>query len=144
MDTVKRGIILMNLGSPDSTEVKDVKKYLDEFLMDEKVIDKSWLFRALLVKGIIVPFRAPKSAKAYKTIDELKEWYVMQANNPVLRKIKSQLNELADEKTSVNSKEKIHKTVSFLAIQLRKENNKGCQYIHALNNYLHLDYEANA
>jgi len=79
-----------------------------------------------------------------ETIDELKEWYVMQANNPVLRKIKSQLNELADEKTSVNSKEKIHKTVSFLAIQLRKENNKGCQYIHALNNYLHLDYEANA
>src|SRR5665647_1420882 len=68
MDTVKRGIILMNLGSPDSTEVKDVKKYLDEFLMDERVIDKSWLFRALLVKGIIVPFRAPKSAEAYKTI----------------------------------------------------------------------------
>ena len=58
----------MNLGSPDSTEVKDVRKYLDEFLMDERVIDKSWLFRALLVKGIIVPFRAPKSAEAYKTI----------------------------------------------------------------------------
>jgi ferrochelatase len=58
----------MNLGSPDSTEVKDVKKYLDEFLMDERVIDKPWLFRALLVKGIIVPFRAPKSAKAYKSI----------------------------------------------------------------------------
>lgn len=58
----------MNLGSPDSTEVKDVKKYLDEFLMDERVIDKSWLFRALLVRGIIVPFRAPKSAEAYKTI----------------------------------------------------------------------------
>ncbi len=58
----------MNLGSPDSTEVKDVKKYLDEFLMDGRVIDKSWLFRAILVKGIIVPFRAPKSAAAYKTI----------------------------------------------------------------------------
>lgn len=58
----------MNLGSPDSTKVKDVKKYLDEFLMDERVIDKSWLLRALLVKGIIVPFRAPESAKAYKTI----------------------------------------------------------------------------
>ena len=58
----------MNLGSPDSTEVKDVKKYLDEFLMDERVIDKPWLFRALLVKGIIVPFRAPKSAEAYKSI----------------------------------------------------------------------------
>ena len=58
----------MNLGSPDSTQVKDVKRYLDEFLMDEKVIDKPWLFRALLVKGIIVPFRAPKSAEAYKSI----------------------------------------------------------------------------
>ncbi|MBD0377725.1 MAG: ferrochelatase [Flavisolibacter sp.] len=65
---MKRGIVLMNLGSPDSTEVKDVKRYLDEFLMDERVIDKPWLLRALLVKGIIVPFRAPKSAEAYKSI----------------------------------------------------------------------------
>lgn len=65
---MKRAIVLMNLGSPDSTDVKDVKKYLDEFLMDKRVIDKPWLLRALLVKGIIVPFRAPKSAEAYKTI----------------------------------------------------------------------------
>jgi ferrochelatase len=63
-----RGIILMNLGSPESTEVADVRKYLDQFLMDERVIDKPWLLRALLVKGIIVPFRAPKSAEAYKQI----------------------------------------------------------------------------
>lgn len=65
---MKRAIVLMNLGSPDSTNVKDVKRYLDEFLMDGRVIDKPWLFRALLVKGIIVPFRAPKSAEAYKSI----------------------------------------------------------------------------
>lgn len=58
----------MNLGSPDSTRVKDVRRYLNEFLMDERVIDYPWLFRSLLVKGIIVPFRAPKSAAAYKTI----------------------------------------------------------------------------
>jgi ferrochelatase len=64
----KRGVMLMNLGSPDSTEVKDVKRYLNQFLMDERVIDKPYLSRALLVKGIIVPFRAPKSAEAYKTI----------------------------------------------------------------------------
>jgi ferrochelatase len=64
----KKGIVLMNLGSPDSTKVRDVRKYLDEFLMDERVIDKPWLFRALLVKGIIVPFRAPKSAEAYEKI----------------------------------------------------------------------------
>jgi len=66
--TVKKGILLMNLGSPDSTDVKDLRKYLDQFLMDERVIDKPWLLRALLVKGIIVPFRAPKSAEAYKAI----------------------------------------------------------------------------
>lgn len=58
----------MNLGSPDSTQVKDLRKYLDAFLMDERVIDKPWLLRALLVKGIIVPFRAPKSAEAYKAV----------------------------------------------------------------------------
>src|SRR5687768_5220586 len=65
---MKRGILLMNLGSPDSTEVKDVKRYLDEFLMDGRVIDYPYLFRLLLVKGLITPSRAPKSAEAYKTI----------------------------------------------------------------------------
>src|SRR5919107_1374370 len=64
----KRGIILMNLGSPDSTEVKDVAKYLNEFLMDGRVIDYPWLFRKILISGIIVPSRAPKSAEAYKTV----------------------------------------------------------------------------
>lgn len=64
----KRGVILMNLGSPDSTEVKDVQKYLMQFLMDGRVIDYPYLFRKILVGGIIVPSRAPKSAEAYKTI----------------------------------------------------------------------------
>ncbi len=68
MTAKKTGIVLMNLGSPDSTEVKDVKKYLDEFLMDERVIDYPYLFRLLLVKGIITPTRSSKSAEAYKTI----------------------------------------------------------------------------
>lgn len=58
----------MNLGSPDSTSVKDVRKYLNEFLMDERVIDIPAIPRTLLVKGIIVPFRAPKSAEAYRSI----------------------------------------------------------------------------
>lgn len=65
---MKLGILLMNLGSPDSTSVKDVRRYLDEFLMDERVIDLPYWRRALLVKGIIVRFRAPKSAKAYESI----------------------------------------------------------------------------
>jgi ferrochelatase len=68
MAEVKKALLLMNLGSPDSTDVKDVKKYLDEFLMDERVIDKPFLQRYLLVKGIITRFRAPKSAQAYQSI----------------------------------------------------------------------------
>ncbi len=58
----------MNLGSPDSTAVPDVKRYLMEFLMDKRVIDYPWLFRKLLVGGVIVPKRAPKSAEAYQSI----------------------------------------------------------------------------
>ena len=64
----KKVILIMNLGSPDSTSVKDVRRYLNEFLMDERVIDIPKIPRALLVKGIIVPFRAPSSAKAYRSI----------------------------------------------------------------------------
>ncbi len=64
----EKAILLANLGSPNSTAVKDVKTYLDEFLMDEKVIDIPYWIRYFLVKGIIVPFRAPQSAKKYKTI----------------------------------------------------------------------------
>lgn len=68
MNANSRAVILMNLGSPDSTDVKDVKEYLTEFLMDERVIDKPYLLRTLLVKGIIVPFRAKKSSEAYKKV----------------------------------------------------------------------------
>jgi len=58
----------MNLGSPDSTSVPDVRRYLMQFLMDKRVIDYPWLLRKILVGGIIVPFRAAKSAEAYKLI----------------------------------------------------------------------------
>ncbi|RZK24974.1 MAG: ferrochelatase, partial [Flavobacterium sp.] len=64
----KIGVLLVNLGTPDSPEVSDVKKYLDQFLMDERVIDISAFKRTLLVKGIIVPFRSPKTSKLYKEI----------------------------------------------------------------------------
>jgi ferrochelatase len=64
----KKGVLLVNLGTPDSPEVKDVRKYLDQFLMDERVIDINAFKRTLLVKGIIVPFRSPKTSKLYKEI----------------------------------------------------------------------------
>jgi ferrochelatase len=65
----KRAVLIVNLGSPDSTAVPDVRRYLNEFLGDARVIDRPpQPFRSLLVHGIIVPFRSPKSAKAYASI----------------------------------------------------------------------------
>ncbi len=61
-------MLLVNLGSPDSTDTKDVKRYLDEFLMDERVIDMPYWKRFLLVKGIILNTRPKKTAAAYKKI----------------------------------------------------------------------------
>ncbi|MGB6268332.1 MAG: ferrochelatase, partial [Olleya sp.] len=65
---MKKGVLLVNLGSPDSPEPKDVKKYLGEFLMDKRVIDVPLWARTLLVKGIILNTRPKQSAKAYKKI----------------------------------------------------------------------------
>src|SRR6187402_3113662 len=64
----KKGVLLVNLGTPDNPEVAAVKRYLDQFLMDERVIDIPKLNRTLLVKGIIVPFRSPKTANLYTKI----------------------------------------------------------------------------
>jgi len=63
-----KGVLLVNLGSPESPDPKDVKPYLDEFLMDKYVIDVPFLLRALLVRGIILRKRPEKSAEAYKKI----------------------------------------------------------------------------
>jgi ferrochelatase len=65
-----KGVLLVNLGSPESPTPKDVKPYLDEFLMDKYVIDYPYLFRVFLVRGIIINFRkrAEKSAEAYQQI----------------------------------------------------------------------------
>ncbi len=64
----KKGVLLINLGTPDSPQTKDVRRYLNEFLMDPRVIDINPISRTLLVKGIIAPFRSPKSAKLYQQI----------------------------------------------------------------------------
>jgi len=63
-----KGVLLVNLGSPESPTAKDVKPYLDEFLMDERVIDVPNLLRNIIVRGIILQTRPKKSAKAYAKI----------------------------------------------------------------------------
>jgi ferrochelatase len=62
------GVLLVNLGTPDSTATPDVRKYLREFLMDKRVIDIPFFFRWMLVNLIIAPFRAPKSGAEYKKL----------------------------------------------------------------------------
>lgn len=64
----KQGVLLVNLGSPASTAVPDVRRYLREFLMDGRVIDVPTPLRFALVNGIIAPFRAAQSAEAYRKI----------------------------------------------------------------------------
>lgn len=63
-----KGILLVNLGTPDSTSVADVRRYLREFLMDKRVIDINPVGRWALVNLIIAPFRAPKSAHEYSKL----------------------------------------------------------------------------
>ncbi len=65
---MKKGVLLVNLGSPDSPSVKDVRTYLTQFLNDPLVIDINPIARFFLVNFIIVPFRASKSAKLYEQI----------------------------------------------------------------------------
>ncbi|MCF1421007.1 ferrochelatase [Mangrovimonas futianensis] len=65
---MKKGVLLVNLGSPDSPNPRDVKTYLDEFLMDERVIDVPYLLRSFIVRGIVLNTRPKASAAAYQKI----------------------------------------------------------------------------
>jgi len=62
------GLILVNLGSPDSYQTKDVRRYLRQFLMDGRVIDAPYLVRKMIVEGFVLPFRPKKSAEAYRSV----------------------------------------------------------------------------
>ncbi|NDV63126.1 ferrochelatase [Puniceicoccales bacterium CK1056] len=64
---MSKAVLLVNLGSPDSTSVSDVKRYLDEFLTDERVIDKAFV-RKVIVPLIILNTRPKKSAEAYASV----------------------------------------------------------------------------
>ncbi len=64
----QRGILLVNLGSPDSPSVPDVRRYLNQFLMDPRVIDSPWLVRRFVVSAFILPTRPKKVAEAYRSV----------------------------------------------------------------------------
>ncbi len=65
---MKRGLLLINLGTPNSAKICDVRRFLLKFLTDKRVVDIPAPLRHVLVYGLILPFKAPKSAKAYQSI----------------------------------------------------------------------------
>ncbi|MDH4201015.1 MAG: ferrochelatase [Spirochaetia bacterium] len=65
---MKTGILIVNTGSPEAPQPHNVKKYLGEFLMDERVIDIPFMARWFLVNVIIAPFRSKKTAQLYQNI----------------------------------------------------------------------------
>lgn len=94
---MSKGVLLVNLGSPNSTDPKDVKKYLDEFLMDERVIDVPYWARTLIVRGIILNTRPKKSAEAYKKI-----WW--EEGSPLIvlsERLQSKINDIASVPVSL-------------------------------------------
>lgn len=68
MSKIKKGVLLLNLGSPDSPEVHDVRVYLKEFLSDERVLDTHPFIRWLVLNLFILPFRPKQSAEAYEKV----------------------------------------------------------------------------
>ena len=68
MSNHKQAVLLVNLGSPDSTSLPDIRRYLGEFLMDKYVLDVPAFFRWILVYCLIMPFRPKKTAEAYQSI----------------------------------------------------------------------------
>ena len=67
-DKQKVGVIICNLGSPDSCSTKDVRKYLREFLSDTRVIEVPKIIWWLVLNLFILPFRPRKSAALYKSV----------------------------------------------------------------------------
>ena len=64
----KTGILLVNLGTPDSTNWWDVRRYLKEFLSDRRVIEVNPIVWKIILNLFILTFRPSKSAHAYKQI----------------------------------------------------------------------------
>lgn len=92
---MKTAVLIINLGTPNSPKRGDVAKYLREFLMDGRVIDIPSLPRALLVNGIIAPFRSGKSAKIYKELWTERGSPLKYYLNDLEQALKNQLPDLA-------------------------------------------------
>ncbi len=87
----KTGVLLINLGTPDSTSWWDVRKYLKEFLSDRRVIEVNPVIWQIILNLFILTFRPSKTARAYKKI-----WRKDTDESPLLFFTRSQAKKLND------------------------------------------------
>lgn len=91
MSARKKGILLVNLGTPDDPSTSSVRRYLREFLMDGRVLDIPYISRWLLVNLIIATFRSPKSAKEYQRLWDERgsplKYYGLELTDKVAKKL---------------------------------------------------------
>ena len=68
MNQNKKVVLCLNIGTPKDPSVSSVKAYLREFLSDPRVLNIPYIARKLLLNFVILPFRSPKSAEAYRSV----------------------------------------------------------------------------
>ena len=88
----RTGVLIVNLGTPDSTSWWDIRKYLNEFLSDRRVIEVNPFVWKIILHLFILTFRPSKTAHAYKKI-----WRKESNESPLLYFTKSQAEKLKDK-----------------------------------------------
>jgi len=88
----KTGVLIINLGTPDSTDWWDIRKYLKEFLSDRRVIEVNPFVWQIILNLFILTFRPSKTAHAYKKI-----WFKETNESPLLYYTRSQANKLKEK-----------------------------------------------
>ena len=128
----KTGVLLINLGTPDSTSWWDIRKYLKEFLSDRRVIEVNPILWQIILNLFILTFRPSKTARAYKKI-----WRKDTNESPLLYFTKNQSLQLS--KKIGNDKLIVDFAMRYgnpsIKSQLHKLKNYGCEHIIVLPLY---------
>ena len=93
----KTGVLIINLGTPDSTNWFDIRKYLKEFLSDKRVIEVNPMIWQIILNLFILTFRPSKTAKAYKEI-----WMKEENMSPLLYYTQKQSEKISNSVSTKN------------------------------------------
>ena len=93
----KTGVLIINLGTPDSTSWFDIRKYLKEFLSDRRVIEVNPILWKIILNIFILNFRPSKTAKAYKEI-----WMKEENISPLLYYTRKQAQKISNTLSNEN------------------------------------------